>query len=102
MDNVENNLKDMISGWALVDPVEGKEEALEDCLRRVAIRQLDNMIQETKKQLENAAEREDDNEYRELTEEWKKLQDKRRMIYAGKSHDPIATTEEPSEGEDRE
>jgi len=102
MDTVNDNLKDILSGWALDDPVEGKEKALEDCLRRVAIRKLDNMIQETTERLENAAEREDDKEYRELTEEWKRLQDKRRIKRVGEEPDSNTTTEKPSGGESRE
>jgi DNA primase len=102
MDTVNDNLKDILSGWALDDPVEGKEKALEDCLHRVAVRKLDNMIQETTDRLENAAEREDDKEYRELTEEWKKLQDKRRMKRVGEEPDSNAATEKPSGGESRE
>ncbi len=102
MDTVEDNLKDTLSGWALEDPVEGKEKALEDCLRRVAVRKLDNAIQKTTERLEKAAEREDDQEYRELTEEWKRLQDKRRMVKAGQEPGSDATTEESSGGESRE
>jgi hypothetical protein len=60
------------------------------------------MIQETTDRLENAAEREDDKEYRELTEEWKKLQDKRRMKRVGEEPDSNAATEKPSGGESRE
>jgi len=102
MDTVEDSLKNLLSGWALEDPVEGKEKALEDCLRRVAIRKLDNVIQETTKRLDNAVERGDDQEHRELTEEWKRLQDKRRMIKAGEEPGSNTTTEESSGGESRE
>ncbi len=101
MDTVDDNLKDVLSGWALDDPVEGKEKALEDCLRRVAIRKLDKMIQETTERLENAAGREDDKEYRELTEEWKRLQGKRRMTKAGEEPGSDTTTEKPSGGDSR-
>jgi DNA primase len=102
MDTVNDTLKDVLSGWALDDPVEGKEKALEDCLRRVAIKKLDNMIQKTTERLENAAVREDDKEYRELTEEWKRLQDRRRMTKAGEEPGSHTTTEKPSGGESRE
>ena len=72
-----DNMKNLLTGWALEDPVEGTEKALDDCLRRVTEKKLDQKIQETVNRLAAAEEKGNDSEYRELTEEWKRLQEQR-------------------------
>lgn len=92
--NTDDNMKDLLTGWALEDPVEGKEKALDDCLRRVTEKKLDKMIQETENRLTLAAKKRDDAEYRKLTEEWERLQVQR--------HDRRKSDEKSSGGENGE
>ena len=90
----DDNMKNLLTGWALEDPVEGKDKALDDCLRRVTEKRLDQKIQETVNRLAVAEERGNDTEYRKLTEEWKRLQVQR--------HGRQKSDEKSSGGENRE
>lgn len=71
--NIDDQMKDLMSGWALEDPVEGTDRALVDCLRWFAARKLENRIHETKKKLREAEEQGNEKELRRLTRKWQEL-----------------------------
>jgi DNA primase len=73
-DNLGEKLSNKISRWALEDPVEGTEQALEDCLLRFVEEKLERDIQIKSERLKEAVVRGDAKTSQELNEEWKKLQ----------------------------
>ncbi|MFV1956152.1 MAG: DNA primase [bacterium] len=71
--SIDDRMKDLISGWALEDPVEGTDRALDDCLSWFAKRKLENSIQETKVKLQEAEKKGDEKEFGKLTRKWQEL-----------------------------
>ncbi len=71
--SIDDQMKDLISGWALEDPVEGTGRALDDCLSWFAKRKLESSIQETKKKLQEAEKTGDEKEFGKLTRKWQEL-----------------------------
>ncbi|MEE8319107.1 MAG: DNA primase [bacterium] len=71
--SVDDRMKDLVSGWALEDPVEGTGKALDDCLSWFAKRKLQSSIRETKKKLQEAEKKGDEEEFGKLTRKSQEL-----------------------------
>lgn len=83
VENLDQSYSDLISGWALEDPVEGTGQALEDCLLRFTEEKLDRDIQITGERLKEAMARGDAEKSQELNQELKRLQAALRSLRGG-------------------
>jgi DNA primase len=83
LDTVDDRWKNLLSRWALEDPLEGTEKALDDLLLQHAAERLGAMIRQTQDRLAEAVRRGADQESQELNEEWKRLQAELRLLKAG-------------------
>ena len=71
---VDDRWTNTLSRWALEDPVEGTEKALDDLLLLYARERLEKKIRRIRERLAEAVSRGTEQETRELNEEWKHLQ----------------------------
>ena len=83
LDTVNDRWNDLLSGWALEDPLEGTEQALDDLLLQHAIDRTDSKIRQTRDRLMEAVRQGANQESQELNEEWKRLQAELRQLKAG-------------------
>ncbi|MDF1535895.1 MAG: DNA primase [bacterium] len=83
LDTVNDKWKDLLSRWALEDPLEGTEKALDDLLLQHAREKLEEKIRQTRDRLTEAVRRGANQESRELNEEWKRLQTELRLLKTG-------------------
>ena len=102
LNTVNDHWKNELSGWALEDPLEGTEKALDDLLLHYARERLEEKIRHTRDRLTEAVRRGAKKESQELNEEWKNLQADLRDLVAGKGPHNISWRENPSGGEDGE
>ncbi len=73
INSVSDQMKDLLSRWAVEDPVEGTGKALDDCLQWFANKRLERQIQETRDNLRQAEEKGDNKAFSELTKKWQDL-----------------------------
>ncbi len=99
---VDDRWKNELSRWALEDPLEGTEKALDDLLLHYARDRLEEKIRHTRDRLTEAVRRGDTPKSQELNEEWKKLQGELRDLVAERKLHNISEGEKPSGGEDGE
>jgi DNA primase len=99
---VDDRWKNELSRWALEDPLEGTEKALDDLLLHYARDRLEEKIRHTRDRLTEAVRRGDTPKSQELNEEWKKLQGELRDLVAERKLHTISEGEKPSGGEDGE
>ncbi len=99
---VDDRWKNKLSRWALEDPLEGTEKALDDLLLHYARDRLEEKIRHTRDRLTEAVRRGDTPKSQELNEEWKKLQGELRDLVAERKLHTISEGEKPSGGEDGE
>jgi DNA primase len=99
---VDDRWKNELSRWALEDPLEGTEKALDDLLLQYARDRLEEKIRHTRDRLTEAVRRGDTPKSQELNEEWKKLQGELRDLAAERKLHTISEGGNPSGGEDGE
>ncbi len=99
---VDDRWKNELSRWALEDPLEGTEKALDDLLLHYARDRLEEKIRHTRDRLTEAVRRGDTPKSQELNEEWKKLQGELRDLAAERKLHTISEGGNPSGGEDGE
>jgi DNA primase len=99
---VDDRWKDNLSRWALEDPVEGTEKALDDLLIHYARKRLENRIRHTRDRLTEAVRRGAEEETRELNEEWKQLQAELGRLKKAHGRQLRTGENNTSGGEDRE
>jgi DNA primase len=99
---VDDRWKNVLSRWALEDPLEGTEKALDDLLLHYARDRLEEKIRHTRDRLTEAVRQGATQESQELNEEWKKLQGELRDLVVGRKLHTILEGENPSGGEDGE
>lgn len=96
INDVSDHMKDLLSKWALEDPVEGMDRALEDCLQWFANRKLERRIQEAKEKLQQAEAKGDEEEFKELTKRWQNLigqkREREKSMLSGSSDEPAWTS----------
>ena len=80
---VDDRWKNELARWALEDPLEGTEKALDDLLLHYARQRLEEKIRHTRDRLTDAVRRGASQESQELNEEWKHLQTRLRDLIAG-------------------
>ena len=102
LDTVDDRWKNELSGWALEDPLEGTEKALDDLLLHYARERLEEKIRHTRDRLTEAVRRGAKQESQELNEEWKNLQAELRDLVAGRGLHNVSWRGNPSGGEDGE
>ena len=102
LNTVNDHWKNELSGWALEDPLEGTEKALDDLLLHYARERLEEKIRHTRDRLTEAVRRGAKQESQELNEEWKDLQTELRELVAGKGLHGATGVGNPSGGEDGE
>jgi DNA primase len=90
LDTVDDRWKNLLSRWALEDPLEGTEKALDDLLCQHARERLGAMIRLTQNRLAEAVRQGADQESQELNEEWKRLQAELRLLKAGGGLQPAS------------
>jgi DNA primase len=83
LNTVDDRWKNELSGWALEDPLEGTEKALDDLLFHYARERLEEKIRHTRDRLTDAVRQGASKESQELNEEWKDLQGQLRQLMAG-------------------
>jgi len=74
LETVGDHWKNTFSRWALEDPVEGTEQALDDLLCLYTREKLEKKVRSVRERLTQAVERGSEQETRKLNEEWKDLQ----------------------------
>jgi DNA primase len=84
LSSVDDHWNNELSGWALEDPLEGTEKALDDLLFLYARERLEEKIRHTRDRLKEAVRSGAAKESQELNEEWKSLQIELRDLVAGK------------------
>ncbi len=99
---VDDHWKNELSKWALEDPLEGTEKALDDLLLHYARERLEEKIRHTRDRLTEAVRRGANQESQELNEEWKDLQAELRDLIAGKGLQGATGGGDLSGGEDGE
>ena len=102
LDTVEDRWKNELSRWALEDPLEGTDKALDDLLLHYARQRLEEKIRHTRDRLMEAVRRGAAQESQELNEEWKGLQSELRDLIAGKNSYAATGGGNSSGGEDGE
>ncbi len=80
LNTVDDHWKNELSRWALEDPLEGTEKALDDLLFHYARERLEEKIRHTRDRLMEAVRRGATKESQELNEEWKQLQTELREL----------------------
>ena len=90
LDTVNDRWNDLLSRWALEDPLEGTEKALDDLLLQHARERLEAKIRQTRDRLTEAVRQGTDQESQELNEEWKRLQAELRLLKAGGGLQPAS------------
>jgi DNA primase len=90
LDTVNDQWKNLLSRWALEDPLEGTEKALDDLLLQHARERLEAKIRQTRDRLTEAVRQGTDQESQELNEEWKRLQAELRLLKAGGGLQPAS------------
>ena len=83
LNTVDDRWKNELSRWALEDPLEGTEKALDDLLLHYARERLEEKIRHTRDRLTDAVRRGATQESQELNEEWKELQAELRDLASG-------------------
>jgi DNA primase len=101
LDTVNDRWNDLLSRWALEDPLEGTEKALDDLLLQHAIDRLEARIRLIRDRLMEAVRQGTNQESQELNEEWKRLQAELRFLKAGGGLQP-ASGGNTSGGESKE
>jgi DNA primase len=99
---VDDRWKNNLSRWALEDPVEGTEKALDDLLIHYARKRLEEKIRHTRDRLTEAVRRGAEGETRELNEEWKQLQAELGRLKQADGRQLWVEEDNTSGGEDRE
>jgi DNA primase len=99
---VDDHWKNKLSRWALEDPLEGTEKALDDLLLHYARERLEEKIRHTRDRLMEAVRRGAAKESQELNEEWKGLQAELRGLASGRGSPGAVGEGNPSGGEDGE
>lgn len=102
LNTVDNHWKNTLSRWALEDPLEGTEKALDDLLLHYARERLEGKIRHIRDRLMEAVRRGAAKESQELNEEWKDLQAELRDLVAGRGLHTFSGGGNPSGGEDGE
>jgi DNA primase len=102
LETVDDRWQDLLSRWALEDPVEGTEKALDDLLLHYARERLEKKIRQTRDRLAEAVRQGAEHETRELNEEWKHLQTELSRLKSAHVRSPWTKEENISGGEDRE
>ena len=102
LDTVDDHWKNQLSRWALEDPLEGTEKALDDLLLHYTRERLEEKIRHTRDRLMEAVRRGATNESQELNEEWKGLQAELRGLAPGRDSQGAVGEGNPSGGEDGE
>ncbi len=74
LETVGDHWKNTLSRWALEDPVEGTEQALDDLLCLYLRERLEKKVQSVRERLTMAVQRGAEAETRKLNDEWKNLQ----------------------------
>jgi DNA primase len=90
LDTVNDRWNDLLSRWALEDPLEGTDKALDDLLLQHAIDRLESSIRQTRDRLMEAVRQGIDHDSQELNEEWKRLQAELRQLKAGGGLQPAS------------
>ncbi len=90
LDTVNDRWNDLLSRWALEDPLEGTDKALDDLLLQHAIDRLESSIRQTRDRLMEAVRQGIDQDSQELNEEWKRLQAELRQLKAGGGLQPAS------------
>ncbi|MGD8352615.1 MAG: toprim domain-containing protein, partial [Pseudomonadota bacterium] len=101
LNSVSDRWKNELSRWALEDPLEGTEKALDDLLYLYARERLEEKIRHTRDRLKEAVRRGAAKESQELNEEWKNLQIELRDLAPGKGLHVVGEGNPPG-GEDGE
>jgi DNA primase len=99
---VDDRWKNMLSRWALENPVEGTEKALDDLLLHYARERLEKRIRQARDQLMEAVRRGAAKETQELNKEWKRLQAELLHLKTGHGRLSWKEGEKTSGGEDEE
>ena len=102
LNTVDDHWKNKLSRWALEDPLEGTEKALDDLLFHYARERLEEKIRHTRDRLTEAVRRGAKKESQELNEEWKGLQTELRGLTPVKRSQGAVGEGNPSGGEDGE
>jgi len=102
LNTVDDRWKNELSRWALEDPLEGTEKALDDLLLHYARERLEEKIRHIRDRLMEAVRRGATQESQELNEEWKDLQVELRDLVAGKGQHNYSGGGNSSGGEDGE
>ena len=102
LDTVDDRWKNVLSRWALEDPLEGTEKALHDLLFHYARERLEARIRHTRDRLTDAVRRGATTESQELNEEWKRLQAELRTLSAERGVEHFFGGGNSSGGEDGE
>jgi len=102
LDTVDDRWKNELSRWALEDPLEGTEKALDDLLFHYARQRLEEKIRHTSDRLMEAVRRGAAQESQELNEEWKSLQSELRGLTAERDRRAETDGGNTSGGEDGE
>jgi DNA primase len=99
---VDDRWKNNLSRWALEDPLEGTEKALDDLLFHYARKRLEEKIRHIRDRLTEAVRRGTQKETRELNEEWKQLQAELGRLKQADHRQLWIEEDNTSGGEDRE
>ncbi|UCF88780.1 MAG: DNA primase [bacterium] len=102
LDAVEDRWKNELSRWALEDPLEGTEKALDDLLLHYARERLEEEIRHVRDRLTEAVRRGDSEKSQELNEEWKTMQAQLRDLVSRKGLYAVSGGGNTSGGEDGE
>lgn len=102
LNTVDDRWKNELSRWALEDPLEGTEKALDDLLFHYARERLEEKIRHTRDRLTEAVRRGATKESQELNEEWKGLQAELRELAPDRGSLGNVGEGNPSGGEDGE